>query len=261
MDGRRHHGFVDGRGRLAALVAAPTPVAGQASGVGSTGPPTTPQRLSAAAAAALPPAHSLDDDNEYEISMEQQKREPEGHLPVEIRHATETSAVPSPSLPCNDSLGSGALGPTKADIRLPVLRQERTELDALHPTDPKPTAADWNRPNKGHHEALRGDRLDVTGGIKNRWAVKARSPNLNSYAERFVLSIKSECLHRIVPLGEAHLRRAIGEFVTHYHGERHHQGRGGELISPGETAGRTEGPITCRERLGGMLKYYHREAA
>jgi len=89
----------------------------------------------------------------------------------------------------------------------------------------------------------------------------ARSPNLNSYAERFVLSIKSECLCRLVPLGEAHLRRAISEFVTHYHGERHHQGLGGELISPDETAGRTEGPITCRERLGGMLKYYHREAA
>ncbi len=89
----------------------------------------------------------------------------------------------------------------------------------------------------------------------------ARSPNLNSYAERFVLSIKSECLHRIVPLGEAHLRRAIGEFVTHYHDERHHQGLGGELISPGETTGRTERSIACRERLGGMLKYYHREAA
>ena len=89
----------------------------------------------------------------------------------------------------------------------------------------------------------------------------ARSPNLNSYAERFVLSIKSECLHRIVPLGEVHLRRAIREFVSHYHGERHHQGLGGELISPGETARRTEGPVACRERLGGMLKYYHREAA
>ena len=89
----------------------------------------------------------------------------------------------------------------------------------------------------------------------------ARSPNLNSHAERFVLSIKSECLHRIVPLGEAHLRRAIGEFVRHYHGERHHQGLGGELISPGEAAGQTEGPVICRERLGGMLKYYHREAA
>ena len=89
----------------------------------------------------------------------------------------------------------------------------------------------------------------------------ARSPNLNSYAERFVLSIKSECLHRIVPLGEAHLRRAISEFVRHHHGERHHQGLGGELICPGETAGRTEGSVACREGLGGMLKYDHREAA
>src|SRR5262247_162748 len=52
----------------------------------------------------------------------------------------------------------------------------------------------------------------------------ARSPNLNAYAERFVLSAKSECLGRIVPLGEAHLRAAVREFVDHYHEERPHQG-------------------------------------
>ena len=89
----------------------------------------------------------------------------------------------------------------------------------------------------------------------------ARSPNLNAYAERFVLSIKSECLRRIVPLGEAHLRLAIGEFVAHYHGERHHQGLGGALISPRGSAVRAEGPVACRKRLGGLLNYYHREAA
>ena len=88
-----------------------------------------------------------------------------------------------------------------------------------------------------------------------------RSPDLNAYAERFVLSIKSECLHRIVPLGERHLRVAINEYVTHYHSERHHQGLGSKLIEPDETAGRIEGRVTCRERLGGLLNYYHREAA
>src|SRR5262245_15754973 len=60
----------------------------------------------------------------------------------------------------------------------------------------------------------------------------ARSPNLNAYAERFVLSAKSECLERIVPLGEKHLRAAIREFVDHYHEERPHQGLGNELIAP-----------------------------
>ena len=63
----------------------------------------------------------------------------------------------------------------------------------------------------------------------------AMSPDLNAFAERFVLSAKSECIDRIVPLGEDHLRRAIGTYAEHYHGERHHQGLGGELISPSPT--------------------------
>jgi putative transposase len=48
----------------------------------------------------------------------------------------------------------------------------------------------------------------------------SRSPNLNAYAERFVRSIKSECLAQVIPIGEAHLRRAVREYVEHYHGER-----------------------------------------
>jgi hypothetical protein len=70
---------------------------------------------------------------------------------------------------------------------------------------------------KEFREMLRG------AGVKPM-LLPARSPNLNAYAERFVLSIKSECLDRIVPLGEGHLRRAIGEYLAHYHGERNHQG-------------------------------------
>ncbi len=50
-------------------------------------------------------------------------------------------------------------------------------------------------------------------------------------------------------------------FIRHYHVERHHQGLGGKLISPDETADRTEGRVVCREKLGGLLKYYYREAA
>lgn len=89
----------------------------------------------------------------------------------------------------------------------------------------------------------------------------ARSPNLNALAERFVLSVKSECLNRVVPLSESHLRSTITAFVRHYHGERPHQGLGSCLIDPDETAGRTVGSIVCRERVGGMLRHYYREAA
>src|SRR5215510_13193133 len=88
----------------------------------------------------------------------------------------------------------------------------------------------------------------------------ARSPNLNAYAERFVLSAKSECLERIVPLGEGHLRAAVREFVDHYHEKRPHQGLDNELVAPQEKV-IGAGPLKCRERLGGVLKFYYREAA
>jgi transposase InsO family protein len=89
----------------------------------------------------------------------------------------------------------------------------------------------------------------------------ARSPNLNAYAERFILSIKSECLERMVFFGEQSLRRAIAAYVTHYHGERNHQGLGNQLIEPQGCVGSAQGSVQCRERLGGMFKYYYREAA
>src|SRR4051812_28171495 len=79
-------------------------------------------------------------------------------------------------------------------------------------------------------------------------------------ATRLVLSVKSECVDRIVPLGEAHLRAAIRAFVAHYHEERPHQGLDNERIAPTITSTGL-GPIQCRERLGGVLKFYYREAA
>ncbi len=85
------------------------------------------------------------------------------------------------------------------------------------------------------------------------------SPNLNAFAERWVLSARSELLDRVVILGEAHLRRLLAEWTRHYHRERHHQGLGGRLIEPDDTAGRTQGPVRCRERLGGLLRHYYRE--
>ncbi|PYQ71348.1 MAG: hypothetical protein DMG04_21545 [Acidobacteria bacterium] len=87
-----------------------------------------------------------------------------------------------------------------------------------------------------------------------------RSPNLNAFAERFVRTIKESCLDRVILMGEASLRRAIREFVAHYHGERNHQGLQNQLITR-PVAHRQDGPIACRDRLGGLLKYYHRPAA
>ncbi len=82
------------------------------------------------------------------------------------------------------------------------------------------------------------------------------SPNLNAYAERFVLSMpRTECLDRIVPWGEAHLRRSISEYLRHYHAERNHQGLGNTLIDGAPSRANTNG------RLGGLLHFCTRAAA
>jgi putative transposase len=88
----------------------------------------------------------------------------------------------------------------------------------------------------------------------------ARAPNSNAHAERFVRSIKDECLNRIVPLGERHLRRMLAEFSAHYHHERNHQGLENELIERVPVQ-RTGGPVHRRQRAGGVLNYYYRSAA
>jgi len=65
----------------------------------------------------------------------------------------------------------------------------------------------------------------------------------------------------MVFFGRKPLENAVREYVEHYHAERNHQGLGNELIEPSDDAASTDGKIECRERLGGMLKYYHRRAA
>lgn len=87
----------------------------------------------------------------------------------------------------------------------------------------------------------------------------SRSPNLNAYAERFVLLIKSECLSRLL-LGERHLRLAVREHVARYNSERPHQGLDGRFVISSANENRV-GRIECRERLGGLLRCYHRRAA
>ena len=88
-----------------------------------------------------------------------------------------------------------------------------------------------------------------------------RSPNLNPHIERFMRSIKDESLSRLLFFGENMLRNAVRQFLKHYHGERNHQGLGNRLINPGEEVGLAQGDVECRERLGGLLRYYYRDAA
>ena len=88
-----------------------------------------------------------------------------------------------------------------------------------------------------------------------------RSPNLNAHAERFVRTIKESCLERMILFGEGSLRRAIQEFVRHYHHEHNHQGLGNRLLVMPQTCAESSRAVQCHQRLGGMLKYYHRQAA
>jgi hypothetical protein len=126
---------------------------------------------------------------------------------------------------------------------------------------------------------LRGKRLRFTDDERRRLAAKGKvfgrkllaevagivTPNtllawhLKLIAKkRFVLSIKSECLERMIFFGERCLHHAVAEFVRHYHGERNHQGLDNQLIEPNEAVGHRKGSVQCHQRLGGMLNYYYR---
>jgi putative transposase len=92
-------------------------------------------------------------------------------------------------------------------------------------------------------------------------ALPPRSPNLNAYCERFVRSIKEEALNQMIVIGEAALRMVIQSYLAHYHHERNHQGLGNQLIVPEPGMEHQHGLVVRRERLGGLLSYYHREVA
>jgi len=83
------------------------------------------------------------------------------------------------------------------------------------------------------------------------------APNFSPFVERFIRSIKSECLDRMLIFGEKHLRYCISQYILHYHEERAHQGLDNQIIEPPEQGG---GEIVCQERLGGLLKFYRRAA-
>ena len=104
-------------------------------------------------------------------------------------------------------------------------------------------------------------RAIITSGQIKPLMLPAHSPNLNAYAERWVKSVKEECLSKLIFFGESSLRRALSEYAAHYHAERNHQGKSNVLLFPRVTETRRGGPVQCRERLGGLLRYYHQEAA
>jgi putative transposase len=104
-------------------------------------------------------------------------------------------------------------------------------------------------------------RAIIASGQVEPLALPARSPNLNAYAERWVRSVKEECLSKVILFGERSLRRAMDEYVDHYHVERNHQGKGNLLLFPRERRADRKQPVQCWERLGGLLRYYHQEAA
>jgi putative transposase len=68
-------------------------------------------------------------------------------------------------------------------------------------------------------------------------------------------------LSKIILFGERSLWRALSEYVEHYHAERNHQGKSNVMLFPRVTETCREAPLQCRERLGGLLRYYHQEAA
>jgi len=103
----------------------------------------------------------------------------------------------------------------------------------------------------------------IESGDVKTLPLPARSPNLNAFAERWVKSVKEECLSKLILFGEASLRRTLREYLVHYHVERNHQGKDNVLLFPAATKAMNhgDGSVGCKERLGGLLKYYHREAA
>jgi putative transposase len=101
----------------------------------------------------------------------------------------------------------------------------------------------------------------IESGQVKALAIPARSPNLNAYAERWVRSVKEECLSKLFLFGERSLRRALTEYVAHFHAERNHQGKGNILLFPSAAVRHRRGTVRRHDRLRGLLRYYDRAAA
>jgi hypothetical protein len=139
--------------------------------------------------------------------------------------------------------------------------------------EPAAGAAPRTTSNAGQRKSARHDStrpIQQVTALRNAsdgrggraWRSLARpSPNLNAFAERFVRSIKSECLDRMIFFGQASLQHAVSHFMAHYHIERNHQGLANRLLQSGGPIADPAQPVQRRQRLGGMLNYYFRAAA
>jgi hypothetical protein len=104
-------------------------------------------------------------------------------------------------------------------------------------------------------------RQQIPGHMR-RIVLPRQSPHPNAYVELWVRSVKEDALSGLILCGERFLRRALQGYVIHYHHERHHQGQRTVILMPtAHHHARADGPVHCRKRLGGLLKYYHGEAA
>ena len=88
-----------------------------------------------------------------------------------------------------------------------------------------------------------------------------RAPNASAFAERFVRTVRQECLDHILIFGERHLERILREYVTHYNQERPHRGLSLETPEPQPGLKLTEGEVVRVAKLGGLINEYHRIAA
>ena len=98
----------------------------------------------------------------------------------------------------------------------------------------------------------------MSGGVRVV-QTPVRASNANAHTERFVRSIKEECLDRVVRLGERHVRHLLREYVAHYHHERTHKGRGNRILQ-WRPPRQPDRQVRQRRRLGGLLNYYCRAA-
>lgn len=100
----------------------------------------------------------------------------------------------------------------------------------------------------------------ITAHPDQAWMEQTNSPNLNAFAERWVRSVKEECLSKLILFGEDGLRRALTEYTEHYHFERNHQGKGNRILLPNSklVSAKKHGPVLCKTRLNGLLNFYYR---
>ncbi len=106
-------------------------------------------------------------------------------------------------------------------------------------------------------------RQTMESGNVEAIRLPAKSPNLNAYAERWVRSVKEECLSKLILFGERSLRLALRQYEVHYHEERNHQGKQNRLLFPQDESESvsSHGAVRCKKRLGGLLRYYEKQAA